>query len=326
MKLYTDNLIQSFQKYGGISTVINNLNDEFKVILENYVQLDIKAKSKVKKIRFKLLPFIYIKDNQNHCFISSFNLISLNRKSCNVIIIHDLMDEIFKPTLFSYLHIWNKFIAILFADKIICVSKNTKNDLLKFYPFLKKNNKVIVIYNPVKKNSIFNQPIKKKKYVIYQGNRGKFKGFIQITKLLESLPKDIKILIIGEKLDNKESQLLLPFIDRIQVKKSPKDDEFGVLLSQALFLFYPSTYEGFGLPPLESISYGTKVLCGNGGSLPEVCIDKNIYIFDANDSTSLKMNLKRLLCSNFDFDSRDRTLDKYCPNKIANQYINLITS
>ena len=326
MKLYTDNLIESFQKYGGISTVINNLNDEFKVILDDYDQLDIKAKSKAKKIRFKLIPFIYIKDNHNHCFISSFNLISLNRKSHNILIIHDLMDEIFKPTLLSYLHIWNKFISILFADKIICVSKNTKNDLLKFYPFLKKKNKVTVIYNPVKKNSLYNKQIKKKKYVIYQGNRGRFKGFTQINTLLEFLPKDVIILIIGKNLDNKESKLLLPFIDRIQVTPSPNDDEYGILLSKALFLFYPSTYEGFGLPPLESISYGTKVLCGNGGSLPEVCVDKNIYIFDTKDSTSLKMNLKKLLSSNFDFDSRDRTLNRYSPSKIANQYINHITS
>lgn len=45
----------------------------------------------------------------------------------------------------------------------------------------------------------------------------------------------------------------------------------------ALFL-YPSTYEGFGLPPLEAMASGTPVMVAGRSCLPEVCGDAARYI------------------------------------------------
>lgn len=48
----------------------------------------------------------------------------------------------------------------------------------------------------------------------------------------------------------------------------------------ALAFAMPSTYEGFGIPPLEAMRCGAPVLCSRASSLPEVCGDAALYVDD----------------------------------------------
>lgn len=49
------------------------------------------------------------------------------------------------------------------------------------------------------------------------------------------------------------------------------------LLRAAQASIYPSLFEGFGLPVLESMSVGTPCICSYSSSLPEVGVDSTIY-------------------------------------------------
>ena len=49
------------------------------------------------------------------------------------------------------------------------------------------------------------------------------------------------------------------------------DEELPALYTAAQAFVFPSTYEGFGLPPLEAMAYGCPCLVSNTTSLPEVC-------------------------------------------------------
>ena len=48
-------------------------------------------------------------------------------------------------------------------------------------------------------------------------------------------------------------------------------DELVDLYNIADLFVFPSLYEGFGLPPLESLKCGTPAICANNSSIPEVC-------------------------------------------------------
>ncbi|MBV9510642.1 MAG: glycosyltransferase family 4 protein [Caulobacteraceae bacterium] len=55
------------------------------------------------------------------------------------------------------------------------------------------------------------------------------------------------------------------------------DGELKALYEQAACLAFPSTTEGFGLPPLEAMSLGCPVVAAPCGALPEVCGDAVLY-------------------------------------------------
>jgi glycosyltransferase involved in cell wall biosynthesis len=58
------------------------------------------------------------------------------------------------------------------------------------------------------------------------------------------------------------------------------------LYRQAAFTVYPSLYEGFGFPVLDSLCHGTPVLCAYNSSLQEFA-GPGVFYFDAYDSYSL---------------------------------------
>ena len=55
------------------------------------------------------------------------------------------------------------------------------------------------------------------------------------------------------------------------------DAELRGLLENALCLAFPSTTEGFGLPPLEAMLLGCPVIAAPCGALPEVCGEAALY-------------------------------------------------
>jgi glycosyltransferase involved in cell wall biosynthesis len=68
------------------------------------------------------------------------------------------------------------------------------------------------------------------------------------------------------------------FLDRVD------DDEREALLRDASALVYLSTFEGFGLPPLEAMARDTPVLASSATAIPEVCGDAAVLVDPLDDA------------------------------------------
>jgi glycosyltransferase involved in cell wall biosynthesis len=79
------------------------------------------------------------------------------------------------------------------------------------------------------------------------------------------------------------------------------DTELAALYRRATALVFPSRYEGFGLPVLEAMACGGRVVCADASSLPQVAGDAAL-LFPPDDHVALADQLTRLL---HDADLRD---------------------
>jgi glycosyltransferase involved in cell wall biosynthesis len=71
-------------------------------------------------------------------------------------------------------------------------------------------------------------------------------------------------------------------------------EELPVLVQQAALFAFPSLYEGFGIPLLESMAAGTAVCAANVSSLPEVLGDAGV-LFDPNDTEDMARVMQSIL-------------------------------
>jgi glycosyltransferase involved in cell wall biosynthesis len=71
-------------------------------------------------------------------------------------------------------------------------------------------------------------------------------------------------------------------------------DELAAITAGALAMVYPSIYEGFGLPPLESMGCGVPVIASNVSSLPEVVGDTALLV-DPLDVDALANAMRTML-------------------------------
>ena len=72
------------------------------------------------------------------------------------------------------------------------------------------------------------------------------------------------------------------------------EDDLPALYAGAALFLYPSTYEGFGLPPIEAMASGVPVLVANRSCLPEVCGDAPRYI-DPDDIAGFRDSIVEAL-------------------------------
>lgn len=163
------------------------------------------------------------------------------------------------------------------SDHIIAVSKFTENELLQFFPETPKD-KVSVIYEsadvaqtPPKKH-----PLPFKQYILYVGQQSDYKNIKRLGDahqiLLAKYP-DLGLVLVGKK---NTSALTTEkyFNDRkyknIHFTGFVDDSELSWLYTHASAYIFPSLMEGFGLPGLEAMGYGTPVVSSNATCLPEV--------------------------------------------------------
>lgn len=85
-------------------------------------------------------------------------------------------------------------------------------------------------------------------------------------------------------------------LDGIHFAGYISDSDMAAVYSLAAVLLFPTLYEGFGLPPLESMACGTPVVTSNVTSIPEVVGDAAVLV-DPGNIGEIAAALEMLLSS-----------------------------
>lgn len=330
MKILYDYQTFTIQQYGGISRYFFELIKRFNTVksscsvgavFSNNAYLNKSTYLGVQpffpKSNFKGKDFLYTRSNQykslkdlkaqkfdvfHPTYYNDYFLDHIGKKPF-VVTFYDMIHEKFHS---QYSELSNDMPVYSFkrklakkAERIIAISETTKNDIIDIYGI--DENKIDVVYlgNSLESTIVGEKRIVEHEYVLFVGNRSLYKNFTSFTTVIADQLKTNSLLLVcagGGAFSEQE----MNFIKKMKLEKSVvhikkiDDSILSNLYSNALFFAFPSLYEGFGIPVLESFASNCPTLLSTGGSLPEIGGEAAVY-FDPYDQNSLFSAVENLI-------------------------------
>ena len=271
-------------------------------------------------------------------------------KNCGISFIHDIYAKQFpqdfsnfKEKLIRLYCCFNYRNITQNAKKILTVSDFSREQIQKTYRI--NDEKIAVIHNGWEHFKEVNQEIpeilsnkkensykklESKSFYFTLGSLQKRKNLGWLVKYASEHPEEIFAIsgkaISGfisndiENLKKLSNVILLGYVTDSQVK---------YLMQNCKAFIFPSYYEGFGIPPLEALSVGTKIIVGKAASLPEIYKETAVYIDPYNTNCNLNSLLE-------DFSNKhnqteynqnvQEILSEYTYDKAAQKLYNILKS
>jgi glycosyltransferase involved in cell wall biosynthesis len=219
----------------------------------------------------------------------------------NVYTLHDLVPLRLPYTTLDNKYVYQKLMQqiVRVADHVVTVSENSKKDIVELLGI--PENKVTNTYESVEiPNSYLDRPVDELKGELKGAFRLQYKNYLlfygaiepkkNVGRIIEAYlgsnvdkplviaglsawksDQELRLLtgIEGEKLLRMRRVIRIPYLSFSQLVS---------LIRGALAVVFPSLYEGFGLPILESMVCGTPVITSNLGSMKEIGGDAALLV------------------------------------------------
>ncbi len=193
------------------------------------------------------------------------------------------------------------------CQKVIAISEATKCDMVDFMKV--QPERITVVHLSANISSPTETPridrlvkYSSSPYMLWVGPRGWYKNFDGFARAFgnsQAPTLGFRIICAGgnpPSVEEKEHWKELGLNPNIVTHISPTDGELAWLYRNAECLIYTSLFEGFGIPPLEAMSYGCPVVASNAGSIPEVVGDSSVLV-EPSETDSITAGINCLLSS-----------------------------
>jgi glycosyltransferase involved in cell wall biosynthesis len=236
----------------------------------------------------------------------------LPQSIARVVTIHDLVWRYAPQTMRPLSLIMEKRLmpeAMDLADLIMADSQGTADGIVETFPQYASKVRVVHLgatasISPLEFTSLSQHGIHQP-YFLFVGTLEPRKNLERLIQAYALLPKaqrdqlsfvvaggkgwgDLDLLALLKKSDLEESVKLLGYVD---------EQQLATLYANARFLAMPSIYEGFGLPLVEAMQYGTPVLTSDSGCLAEIAGDAGVLV-DPLSIESISHGIGRLMLDN----------------------------
>jgi len=252
-----------------------------------------------------------------------------------VLTIHDMMPELF-PDYFGKndMQVLAKRKLAPLAAAIAVPSQNTKEDIMRFLNV--PDEKITVIHRggPAIEDIAGESPCSYP-YFLFVGTRGQYKNFWGLVNDFGTFHRshpEVKLVCVGAPFTKGEAEELnRRGLSNAVIRVAANDEQLKVYYAYALAFIFPSRYEGFGLPVLESFAYGCPLLLNRRSCFPEVAGDAALY-FESDGGES---DLPELMRQVMDWTQEERTtwiakgrerLSHFSWKRAAEQYAKLYRS
>lgn len=229
-----------------------------------------------------------------------------------LVFIHDIYAKLYpqdftskKDKLRRFYMCWMYNHAIKKGKHIFTVSEFSKNQIIDTYKI--SSEKISVIPNGWdhftginEDNSIFTTfpSLKSKEYYFTLGSLQKRKNLIWLVQYAKTHPEELFAIsgkaiscMVSNEIDNLQN------LDNVILLGYVSDEQVKALMKNCKAFIFPSYYEGFGIPPLEALSVGAKIIVSDIPCFKEIYKASAYYIDPNNPNVNLSDLLKTQVSS-----------------------------
>jgi len=331
MKIVFDHQIFRAQQYGGVSRYFYEVakqlsadkNCDVEIFAPLYVNeyLGMASNVRIRGKKIKSVPYsAYLRKGINNAltrmmvtprkeidiFHETFFTQLDNRphSAKGLVTVYDMIHEKF-PDFFPARSNFQKrkACAVKRADHVICISENTRQDLIELLDVPEEKTSVVYLGHSLSRPiEAITPENSEKSFILYVGNRDGYKNYELMLRAYassKSLKSEISIICFGGgSVTTRERDLMASLnLPPDCVKYMGGDDSIlASLYASAKVFVYPSLYEGFGIPPLEAMAFGCPVVCANTSSIPEVVGDA-AELFNPESESELRAAMEKVVFS-----------------------------